>query len=273
MKLSKRLLAWCLLLALLLGSTGCGMTSWFKGLGGRSGDRGEAFDAPAQVLANEAETAYKEGNWDEAADLYQQLKDRYPYSRYALLADLRVGDAYFKAKRYDEAVLAFDDFIRLHPKNEGVPYAYYQMGMVHHSQMLTPDRDPSNARKATEVFQRLVRQHPSSEWAQKAYPRLKEALERQANHDMFVGDFYMRTKQYEAAIGRYKRVLTQFPDVGLYGDAMAKIQKAQEKLEAISPEERAKRQEERRDLVAPPSLDPGGRPVAADRDLGPPTPF
>ncbi|MFH1034978.1 MAG: outer membrane protein assembly factor BamD [Pseudomonadota bacterium] len=267
MTISKRLLVWSLLLAILC-SAGCG---WWRGLGGKSGDRGEAFDAPAQVLANEAETAYKEGNWDEAADLYQQLKDRYPYSRFALLADLRVGDAYYKAKRYDEAVLAFDDFIRLHPKNEGVPYAYFQMGMVHHSQMLTPDRDPSNARKAADAFQRLVRQYPKSEWAQKAFPRLKEALERQANHDMFVGDFYLRTKQYEAAIGRFKRVLTQYPDVGLYGDAMAKIQKAQEKLDAISPEERAKRMEERRDLISPPALDTPRVPVGGDS--GPPSPF
>ncbi len=267
MTTSKRLLLWALMLAV-LGSAGCG---WFKGLGGKGGDRGEAFDAPAQVLANEAETAYKDGNWDEAADLYQQLKDRYPYSRFALLADLRVGDAYYKAKRYDEAVLAFDDFIRLHPKNEGVPYAYYQMGMVYHSQMLTPDRDPTSARKAADAFQRLVRQYPKSEWAQKAYPRLKEALERQAANDMFVGDFYMRIKQFEAAIGRYKRVLTQYPDVGLYGEAMAKIKKAQEKLDSINPEERAKRQEERRDLVAPPALDTPR--VSVDRDAGGPSPF
>jgi outer membrane protein assembly factor BamD len=264
---SKRLLICGLLLAI-LGSAGCG---WWKGLGGgKSSDRGEAFDAPAQVLANEAESSYREGHWDEAADLYQQLKDRYPYSRFALLADLRVGDSYFKAKRYDEAALAFDDFIRLHPKNEGVPYAYYQMGMVHHAQMLTPDRDPSSARKAAEAFQRLVRQYPKSEWAQKAYPRLKEALERQAEHDMFVGDFYMRTKQYEAAIGRYKRVLTQYPDVGRYGEAMDKIKKAQEKLDAIGPEERAKRQEERRDLISPPALDAPRVPVGGD---GGPMPF
>ena len=265
--LSDLLICGLLLTTMALG--GCG---WWKGLGGsKGGDRGEAFDIPAQVLANEAEVAYRDANWDEAADLYQQLKDRYPYSRYAVLADLRVGDAYLKAKRFDEAALAYDDFIRLHPKNEGVPYAYYQLGMVYHSQMLTPDRDPTNARKASEAFQRLIRQFPKNEWAQKAYPRLKEALARQASHDMFVGNFYMSSKQYEAAIGRFKRVMTQYPDVGLYGEAIAKIKAAQEKLDVLSPEDRAKRMEERRDLVAPPQLDQP--PVSVDRDSGPPTPF
>ncbi|MGD8563971.1 MAG: outer membrane protein assembly factor BamD, partial [Desulfarculaceae bacterium] len=176
----------------------------------------QAFDTPAQVLANEGEALYRDGDYNEAAELFQQLKDRYPYSRFALLADLRVGDAYYKAGRHEEAVLAYDDFVRLHPKNEAVPYALFQMGMVWHGQMLTLDRDPTFARKATDTFRRLLKQYPKSEWAAKAKPRLQEAVLRQAGHDMFVGRFYYRKSQYKAAIGRFKRVLTQYPDVGLY---------------------------------------------------------
>ncbi len=91
----------------------------------RGSDRADvqAFDTPAQVLATEAETLYLDGDYEKAAETFQQIKDRFPYSRYALLADLRVGDAYLKSKRYEEALLAYDDFIRLHPKNEAVPYA------------------------------------------------------------------------------------------------------------------------------------------------------
>jgi len=246
-------------LALLLGlAAGCG---WIRTLGSGSRSGVDTLDTPAQVLANEAETSYREGKFDEAADLYQQLKDRFPYSRYALLADLRVGDAYFEAKRFDEAVLAYDDFVRLHPKNEAVPYALFKLGMVHHNQMLTPDRDPSNARKAMEAFQRLLNSYPKSEWAQKAYPRYKEAVARAAGHDMAVGNFYLNTKRYEAAINRFKRVLTQYPDVGLYGEAMDKIEKAQTALASLTPEERQARKEgiDRRDvLVAPPNVEQPG---------------
>jgi outer membrane protein assembly factor BamD len=228
---------------LLAAAPGCGMVEGWWGAGSDS----EAFDTPAQVLANEAELAYKDGNYDEAAELYQQLKDRYPYSRYALLADLRVGDAYFKAERYEEAVLAYDDFIRLHPKNEAVPYAIYQMGMVYHEQMLIPARDPTYSQKAVEQFQRLIRQHPQSEWAVKAKPRLQEALTRLAAHDMFVGRFYLNSERYRAAMGRFKRVLTQYPDVGFYGEALKLIKECQVQIAKLPPEERG-RMVERRDL-------------------------
>jgi outer membrane protein assembly factor BamD len=256
MMISARKTALALMAGLLLAAaSGCGMMEGWWGAGSDS----EAFDTPAQVLANEAEMAYKDGDYEEASELYQQLKDRYPYSRFALLADLRVGDAYFKAERFEEAVLAYDDFIRLHPKNEAVPYAIYQMGMVYHEQMLIPARDPTYAQKAVEHFQRLLRQHPGSEWAVKAKPRLQEALARLAAHDMFVGKFYLSNDNYQAALGRFKRVLTQYPDVGLYGEALQLINEAQTRLAELTPEER-KELAERRDRPQPfPDTDaPGG---------------
>lgn len=230
-----RIFALAALLAAMLLTGGCGLGSWFSSVQDQS-----AFDTPAQVLANEAEALYNEGEYEEAAEMFQQLKDRYPYSRFALLADLRVGDAYYKAERYEEAVLSYDDFVRLHPKNEAVPYALYQMGMVYHNQMLITSRDPTMAKRAVDTFRRLIRTYPKDQWAVKARPRLQEAVVKLAGHDMFVGDFYLRTKHYRAAIGRFKRVLTAYPDVGLYNQAMVKIEEAQAKLANLSPEERAK---------------------------------
>ncbi|MCB2193123.1 MAG: outer membrane protein assembly factor BamD [Deltaproteobacteria bacterium] len=233
------------LLVTLVAAAGC---DWF---GGGSGLQDEAFDTPAQVLANEAETLYREGSYEESAELFQALKDRFPYSRYALLADLRVGDAYFKAQRYEEAILAYEDFIRLHPKNDAVPYAIYQTGMVYFEQMLTPDRDPSNARKAMETFQRLMKQYPSSEWAVKAQPRMQEATRRVASHDMVVGQYYYNTKKYRAAMSRFKRVLTQYPDVGLYDEAMNYLRLAQDQWSKLPKREREGEAIDRRDLTTP----------------------
>ena len=236
------------LAALLLLLSLAGGCNWF---GGSSGLSDEAFDTPAQVLANEAENLYREGKYEESANLFQALKDRFPYSRFALLADLRVGDAYYKSKRYEEAILAYEDFVRLHPKNDAVPYAIYQMGMVYFDQMLTPDRDPENARKAMQTFQRLIKQYPKSEWAVRAQPRMQEATRRLAAHDMVVGQFYLDTKSYRAAMGRFKRVLTHYPDVGLYDEAMEYLRRAQEKWNALPAKEREGQGIDRRDLTSP----------------------
>ncbi len=222
--------------------SGCSTVSNF--FSGSTGDGAEqAFDTPAQVLATEAEQLYQDGEYEEAAESFQQLKDRYPYSKFALLADLRVGDAYFKSDRFDEAVLSYEDFIRLHPKNEGVPYAMYQIGMVYHAQMLTPDRDPTFAEKSMKAFQKLVRDYPNNEWSIKAMPRLQESAARAAEHDLEVAQFYYSIDKYKAAIHRFDKVLTKYPDVGLYDEAMTGMRNAQNDLaeeEAEKAEEAAK---------------------------------
>ncbi len=213
---------------------------------------GDGMDIPAQVLANNAETAYRDGQYNEAADMYQQLKDRYPYSRYALLAELRLGDSYLKAQRYDEAALAYEDFIRLHPRNEAAPYALYQLGMTYHAQILTPDRDSTSASKALETFKRLRSNYPNNEYSSQAAPRMEECIANLAAHDMSVGDFYRHRERYEAAIGRYRQVITQYPDAGYYNEAMQKMQECEQILANLTPEERAERDEKRRDIFVPP---------------------
>ena len=244
------------IIACLLMTAGCDSISrQFNNLFGSQtsrSDQGDAFDIPAQVLANNAETAYRDSNYDEAIELYQQVKDRYPYSRYALLAELRLGDAYLKAERYEEASLAYEDFLRLHPRNEAVPYALYQMGMTQHAQMRTPDRDASNAAKGLEIFKRLRSNYPNSEYSGQAGPRMEECIANLAVHDMSVGDFYFHRERYEAAIGRYRQIITQYPDAGYYNEAMQKMQQCEEILANMSPEEMAERAQNRRDIFVPP---------------------
>ncbi len=242
-----------LTLALAAGAGCSQIKQIFTGRGPASDLQG--MDTPAQVLANEAEAYYREGDYEEAADLFQQIKDRFPYSRLAVLADLRVGDAYFKSERYDEAVLAYEDFVQLHPTNDAVPYALFKIGMVYHNQMLTPDRDPTFSAKAVAAFRRLISAYPTSQWAVKARPRLAEALRNLAAHDMSVGVFYYRTKNYKAAMGRFKKVLTKYPDVGLYQKALGYLRSCRVKLAEKDDTEKLPTSSERRDLVAPPKVE------------------
>ncbi len=229
---------------ILLGAAGCGFF-------GAESDDITAFDSPAQVLANEAEQLYLEAEYEDAADMYKALMDRYPYSRFKLLAELRLGDAYLKAKRYEEAEAAFEEFIRLHPQNEAVPYALYQMGMTYHAQMSTADRDPTPANKALKAFRRLSKEHPKSEWSAKALPRITEVQRLLAGHDLFVGKFYYRTQRFNAAIGRFKQVITKYPDVGLYNEAIRYMEKSRKMLAKYPHLDKRSRVVDRRDLFAP----------------------
>lgn len=174
----------------------------------------------AQELALNGMEAYEHGNYRAAARNFQELKDFYPFSQYAALADLKLGDSYYQRRQYDKAVEAYQDFERLHPRNEAVPYVIYKIGMCYFDQMPTVDRDQSVALKAMEAFQRLQRQFPGNEYAVLADPLIPECVRKLAGHEFSIGLFYFETKHWIAAKLRFEKVLRNYPDVGYHREAM-----------------------------------------------------
>lgn len=196
-----------LLCALLLVS-GC---AWF----------GEGnVEKPALDLIQDGVDAYDKGHYQEAIKNFEQLKDWYPFSKYAMLAELRIADAHYHLQQYPEAVQAYEEFEQLHPRNEAIPYIIYQIGRCYYEQIDTADRDQTPAQKALEAFQRLVRQHPNDPYAQKASSHIQICYQSLAAHDFYVGMFYYKDKRYEAAKQRFLSVITKYPDTGVHYKAM-----------------------------------------------------
>ena len=64
-----------------------------------------------------------------------------------------------------EAETAYSDFISLHPTNENVPYALYQLGMCHYNEIEAIDRDQTETVKARKEFEKLVARYPESKFS------------------------------------------------------------------------------------------------------------
>src|SRR5512139_3422126 len=89
---------------------------------------------PPEVLAEQGIKDLKKKNYDDAIDTFEKVRDRYPYSEQALLAQIKVADAYFYKKKYDEALQAYKEFEKLHPTNKAVPYCIYREGLCYYRQ-------------------------------------------------------------------------------------------------------------------------------------------
>ena len=180
-------------------------------------------EKPAQQLVEEGVKDYDRGNYKDALQAFQQLRDWYPFSKYAILAELRIADAHYYLHEYPEAVTAYEEFDRLHPRNEAIPYVIYQIGLCHFEQIDTVDRDQTSARKAMETFQRLIHQHPDDPYAKKASANLVACIQSLAGHEYYVGQFYYKRKYYKAALHRFLTVINQYPDVGYHRLALEYI--------------------------------------------------
>jgi len=184
----------------------------------------------AEELAHEGMARMDKGRYSQAIESFERLRDWYPFSKFAILAELKLGDAYYETKRWDEAVAAYEQFESLHPNNEAAPYAVYRIGMCWFEQIRPPDRDQTYAQKALDAFTRLSSQHPDSLFAVKAAEHIRVCLERLARHEMSVARFYFRGKQYQAAEDRLTSLLADYPDVGVHQEALEFLARVRVKL-------------------------------------------
>jgi outer membrane protein assembly factor BamD len=166
-----------------------------------------------EELASQGMEQFDEKSYGDAIKTFTLLKERYPYSRYAILAELKLADAYFNDERYPEAISAYEEFVRLHPKNEASPYVLYQIGECHYHQVLTIDRDQTSTHQAILAFERLLKSHPGSAYEENATKKVRFCRQHLADHEVYVGRFYYKSKHYQAALGRFQGVLTGYEDV------------------------------------------------------------
>jgi len=79
-------------------------------------------------LAARAELAKE--NYLTAIEHYETLESRFPFGKYATQAQIDVAYAYYKFDEPDASITALNRFIKLHPRNPSVDYAYYLKGLV-----------------------------------------------------------------------------------------------------------------------------------------------
>jgi outer membrane protein assembly factor BamD len=169
------------------------------------------IDKTAEQLAVSGMSQMQKKNYGKAVEDFKKLKEHYPYSKYAILADLKLGDAYFFDQKYSEAAMSYDEFVRLHPRNEVIPYVLYQVGLSHFLTFTAIDRDPEETQTAMQAFEKVIQNFPESEYAAKAQKQIEECKKRIISHMFSVAKHYYINKYYSAAKTRLDTMVQKYP--------------------------------------------------------------
>lgn len=169
-------------------------------------------DKPVHELAQNGLDEFNDEDYRKAIEYFEKVRDWYPFSKYAKLAELKIADAHFRLKEYEEAVVAYEEFEDLHPKNESIPYVIHQIGRAYFNRLGTADREQTMTYKAIEVFERLIKNFPDDPLAEDAKAKIIVCKKNLAEHDFAVGHFYYRTKHYKAALFRFRHIVSTYPD-------------------------------------------------------------
>ncbi len=187
-------------------------------------------DGTPDVMANQGIEDLQKKKYDNAIEAFEKVRDRYPYSDQAMLAQIKLADAYFYKKKYEEAVQAYKEFEKLHPTNKAVSYCIYREGLSFYRQRSTIDRDQTYTTKAIEEFSRLKKKFPESEYLPKAEEFMAHCRRDLAEHEFYVAQFYFKTERYQAALGRYQTVADEYPDFPRITEVKKRIAECQKIL-------------------------------------------
>ena len=203
-----------LLPALLLTASLLAGCSTFDGMFSafRFGEEEDPKSLPPETLIVQGMDAYDVGDYRAAIKSFNTILDEHPFSAQAILAELKVADAYYYNKQYAEAKTQYKAFEERHPTNEAMPYVLFQVGMCDFMRSDRIDRDSSGVQDAIKAFNRLMQAYPQSPYSKEAKLRIQEAKEFLANHEYFVADFYVRMDKYEEAKHRLKYILAMHPE-------------------------------------------------------------
>ena len=175
-------------------------------------------------------------NYQKAIGYYEKLESRYPYGRYAQMAQIESAYAYWKDNETAQALAACDRFIKMHPDHPNVDYAYYLKGRINLNDDLgvmgylaqkdMTERDPRAAQDAFDAFRELVTRFPQSKYAADARSRMTYLVNALASAEVNVAEYYLRRGVYVAAVNRAQYALTNYPRAPAIERALTVLVKA-----------------------------------------------
>jgi outer membrane protein assembly factor BamD len=181
-------------------------------------------------MFKDAEADIQSDRYQIAVEKLQMVKNKFPYSRFSALAQLRLGDVYFLQDQFLEAATAYELFKDLHPKHERISYALFRVGESYLKDVPgNIQRDIASARNAESAFQQFLTRFPADPQVPEAKRQLQRARDIQAEKEYLIGEFYFHRKKWKAASTRFEQIVRDYRDT-------PSLKSAQERLDRSNAE-------------------------------------
>jgi outer membrane protein assembly factor BamD len=210
-----------LILALSTGVAACG---------GKSGTSAVDYSVSAQKNYEKGIKELDDKDWVAASKYFSFIKSRFPYSKYAVLAELRLADSQFGAEQYIEAIDSYRLFIKFHPTHEMVVngYATFKIGEGYYMQLpgdwwLFPpsfEKDQSSTEDAASELKSFLDKYPDSPYRDKAKEILVRVGKRLADHEWYTARYYWDRGKPMGTVLRLRRLLERYRGVGYDEEAL-----------------------------------------------------
>ena len=191
-------------------------------------------DVPSDKLYDEGLALLQKGDHDRAAKKFDDIDKNNPNSEYGRKALLMQGFAHYQGGSYEDAITDMSRYLRQYHNTKDAAYAQYIMAMSHYNQIPDITRDQERSAKAIAALQELVTRYPQSEYVADAKAKLQIARDQMAGHEMEVGRFYLKKRNYSGAINRFRDVVAKYQTTRHVEEALMRLTEAYMALGIVS---------------------------------------
>ncbi len=174
----------------------------------------------AQFIYAKGHSFLKEGDYPSAISAYKSLNAQYPFEHFSQLGTLDLIYAYYQKADSAMMIAAATQFIKLHPQNKNIGYAYYMLGIAHFDngrgflQRRLPyemaQHDPVGYKKAFFEFKRAIALSPKASYVSDAKRRMVYLNNTIGRYELNIAQYNFEHKAYVGAINRAKKVVQQY---------------------------------------------------------------
>lgn len=166
----------------------------------------------AEETYNLGQRYMKRGSYVKALEQFNRVRTYFRDDPFALKAELAIADLHYQKNEWDAARLAYEDFLRAHPRYNELDYVVYRLGLTAYKKApLVAARDQTWARQAVNTWSSFPVRFPQSPHSEEVDKLLQKARDRLAHKELLIGRFYDKREAWPAVAGRMENLLRQYP--------------------------------------------------------------
>jgi outer membrane protein assembly factor BamD len=194
-----------------------------SGCGGSDKDKNTGPPPPVEALYNNGLDAMNSRRYSAANDQFNTLEQNYPFSSWAVNAQIMQAYSQYLQNKYTDAIGTLDRFIQLHPVHRDIAYIYYLRALCYYEQIADIGRDQKGTEQAMAALQEVITRFPNTAFANDARLKIDLCRDHMAGKEMEIGRYYQKQHLYQAAIGRFQRVVDEYQTTNHVPEALARI--------------------------------------------------
>ncbi len=175
------------------------------------------------MLYDKAFASFNRQAYKQAIEEFEEVERQHPYSEWAAQAQVMAAYSAYRGGQFDDAVVILDRFVKLHPTHPSAPYAYYLIALSYYTQISDVGRDQKATEQARAALDDVIARFPDSDYARDAKLKRDLTEDHLAGKEMQVGRYYLKRRDYAAALKRFRYVVDQFQTTSHTPEALHRL--------------------------------------------------